>query len=120
MTPILVTLIATALLMGYPWHRAVIDRWKARVDLAKALIQCDNAGQRATQTSSDNAALTRALAQRINENLDLRNEITCERAYVDLCESELKRLHVALAGKAVWPTLADPDVVVAFPKRGVR
>lgn len=48
---------------------------------------------------------------------DLRNDLVVERGYSAACDRQLRAIQQQVAGKCLWPTLGDDDVVVEMPTR---
>lgn len=98
-------------------------------DRAAVIADCDallDETRARVEQANGNAEDWRELAEQRGEaaivgwrrRRDLHNALTAERAYSAACDRQLRALAEQLAGKCLWPTLADDDVVVEFPKRG--
>jgi hypothetical protein len=112
--------LSAGLVLGYPlWRQSILVSALSKGSAA-ALTDLDSAARSIRVLRDDNARFGLLLAAQAENMRDLRNTLVTEQAHAELCELELRRINEQVSGKCLWPTLADPDVVVAFPKRGAR
>lgn len=88
-------------------HSAAIAWWRRQVTNWEATAEVNNSTINAYKRLRDNL---------IERNRDLRNQLVVEQARADWSEQELARIAEQVAGKCLWPTLAEDDVVVQSPK----
>lgn len=92
-------------------HRAGIAR------LRKIIIGWENTTDSLTATVETYHTLRNLALER---ERDLRTLLTVEQARADWSEQELARIAEQVAGKCLWPTLAEDDVVVQLRPAGGR
>ena len=62
---------------------------------------------------------TRLYERAAADGREHHNALVVERSYSAACDRQLRAIREQVAGKCLWPTLGDDDVVVEMPKRSV-
>lgn len=114
---------------GVVVHRQALARRDAKYAAAAAALRAEHEEQIEGLTARISALLdVRAInaatigmykhlrTVHLDRERDQHNSLVVEQARADRAEEELARIAAQVEGKCLWPTLAEQDVVVQYPR----